>query len=146
MIDLNRLNKFECNLLYENGTDTGAIITNYTPATPSTFRQGVKTVHGYTYFQKNKKKSDCTINFTIAFQIKGRSETETKNNINKFLNFRNNYQERFIFVDEFNTKYKGYIQNRYDIKTPIEGDIYYIDVTLLCNHDVSGWVKDNERI
>lgn len=145
-MDLNRLKIFKCNLLYENGEETGAIITNYTPAVPVSLRPCVKTVHGFSYFQNNKKQSDCKIKFQAAFQVRGLSENETRDNINKLLQFRRSYQDRFIFKDEFGILYKGYFNSNYEITTPIEGDIYYFSLELLCNHDVAGWVKDNEKI
>ncbi|NFH48306.1 hypothetical protein FC976_14040, partial [Clostridium sporogenes] len=70
----------------------------------------------------------------------------TQSNITKFLNFRKNYSGKFIFVDEFGIQYKGYLQNKFEIDTPIEGDIYYINLELLCNHEASGWVKDNGKM
>lgn len=145
-ITIERLKDFQCNLMYENEEETGAIITNYTPAIPVVLRPCVKTVHGFSYFQNSKKQSDCKIKFQAAFQIKGETEEETKNNINKFLKFRNSYQDRFIFKDEFGTLYKGYFQGTYNIDTKIEGDIYYFSLELLCNHDISGWKKDNDKL
>ncbi|PRR77697.1 hypothetical protein CLLI_22610 [Clostridium liquoris] len=144
-MDLGRIKDFKLDLLYEDGTNTGAVISSYKPPRPAYFRKGIRTIDGYTYFQKDIK-SDCIIDFTIAFQIKGKTDSETLSNINKFIKFRNRYTERFIFIDEFGTTYKGYFQNKYDLDTPIEGDIYYINLELLCNHEVSGWVKDNGKV
>ncbi|MGU9539652.1 hypothetical protein ACQX0N_11875 [Clostridium tepidum] len=144
-MDLNRIKDFKLDLLYEDGTNVGGIISNYKPPRPAHFRKGIRTIDGYTYFQKDIT-SDCIISFSITFQIKGKDDKETESNIKKFIKFRNNYGSRFIFVDEFGTKYKGYFQNKYDIDTPIEGDIYYIGLEMLCNHEVSGWVKDNGKV
>lgn len=144
-MDLNRIKDFKTELLYANGINVGGTISSYKPPRPTNFRKGTRVIHGYTYFQNNST-SDCIIDFTIAFNIKGRTEAETEENISKFLKFRNKYSERFIFIDEFGVIYKGYLQNKYDIVTPVEGDIYYIGLELLCNHDVSGWVKDNDKV
>ncbi|WP_142415490.1 hypothetical protein [Clostridium culturomicum] len=144
-MDLDRIKDFKIDLLYEDGSNAGGEITNYKPPRPTHFRKGTKAIHGYTYFQNNST-SDCVIDFTIVFQIKGESGQETKSNIEKFLKFRNSYKERFTLIDEFGIKYKGYIQNKYELDTPIEGDIYYISIELLCNHDVSGWVSDNAKV
>ncbi|HCL4548931.1 hypothetical protein EXM36_07815 [Clostridium botulinum] len=144
-MDLNRIKDFKVDLLYEDGKNTGGVITNYKPPRPAYFRKGIRTVQGYTYFEKNIK-SDCIIEFTVVFNIKGENDEETQSNITKFLDFRKNYSGRFIFVDEFGIQYKGYLQNKFEIDTPIEGDIYYINLELLCNHEASGWVKDNGKV
>ena len=55
-------------------------------------------------------------------------ETHTLEQIKRFKEFRNKYIERFIFIDEFGTEYRGYFQGNFDIDTPIEGDIYYMSI------------------
>jgi hypothetical protein len=137
-----RLKEFKLELQYEDGSDTKGIITNYKPPRPVYFRKGTRTIGGYTQFQNNVA-SDCVIEFTVAFQIRGDSEAETLDNIETFKKFRENYANRFIFIDEFQTTYKGYIQDKFDLETPVEGDIYYISTQLLCSHPVTGWVSDD---
>lgn len=139
---IDRLKEFNLQLQYNDGSDTGGIITNYKPPRPAYFRKGTRTIGGYTQFQDNVT-SDCIIEFTVAFQIKDDTEADTLRNIEAFKKFRQNYMNRFIFIDEFNTVYKGYLQDKFDTETPIEGDIYYISTQMLCNHDVTGWVSDD---
>lgn len=145
-MDLVRLSDFKINLLFDNETDTGATIINFKAPHPCNLRRCIKTVNGYSYFEEVSSKSDCKLSFTAVFQIKDDTDEKTKNNIDKFIKFRNNYQERFTIIDEFGIKYKGYFQGKYEIDSKIEGDIYYIDLEMLCNHDVSGWIRDNEKI
>lgn len=137
-----RLEEFNIQLLYDDGTDTGAIITNYKPPYPAYYRKGVRTISGYTQFQQNFK-SDCIIECTLAFQVKGETDEETQNNVETYLMFLNRYFERLTLINEFDVTYKGYIQEQFEPSTPVEGDIYYIAIHLLCNHDVSGWVSDD---
>lgn len=140
------LEEFKQSLLYDNdGSDTGASITNYKPPRPPYFRKGTRTIGGYTQFQ-DEICSDCIIEFTAVFPIKGDYDAQTEENIDKFLKFRKNYSQRFRFIDEFGTVFKGYIQDKFDIDTPVEGDIYYISISLLCNHDVSGWTSDDSSL
>jgi hypothetical protein len=140
-----KLKEFDIHLLYDDGTDTGAVITNYKPAYPVYYRKGVRTISGYTQFQKTFK-TDCMLEFTLAFPIKGESDEETQKNIETYLTFLNRYFERLTLINEFAVTYKGYIQEQFEQSTPVEGDIYYISVHLLCNHDVSGWTGDNNDL
>ncbi|AKA70129.1 hypothetical protein [Clostridium scatologenes] len=144
-MDITRLKDFKVELFYEDGIETGGIISSYKPPHPAYFRKGVRTISGYTQFQDNIK-TDCIIEFTISFQIKGENDTETETNAKKYLDFIERYSKRFILKNEFGIIYKGYIQNKFDLSTPIEGDIYYINVEMLCNHDISGWVSDSNGI
>ncbi|MBC2579998.1 hypothetical protein [Clostridium sp. DJ247] len=144
-MDISRLKDFQIDLLYEDGSETGGVINNYKPPKPAYFRKGTRTIGGYTQFQNNTA-SDCIIDFTIVFQIKGNTDIETVANAQKYMKFIQNYANRFILINEFGIVYKGYIQNKFDLNTPIEGDIYYIDVELLCNHSVTGWVSDDDSL
>ncbi|WPC42966.1 hypothetical protein [Clostridium sp. JS66] len=144
-MDISRLKDFVVELFYDDGTETGGIISNYKPPRPAYFRKGVRTISGYTQFQDNVK-SDCIIEFMISFQIKGNTDVETEANAQKYMKFIQKYSQRFILKNEFGIIYKGYIQNKFDLNTPIEGDIYYINVEMLCNHDISGWVSDLDGI
>lgn len=123
---------FNLILKYDNGTNTGAIITNYRSPVPVTLRKGNKSLTGYTVFQK-PIKSDTVIKFSIAFEI------HTDEQKNAFKEFRNRYTERFIFIDEFGVEYRGYFQGNFDLTTPIEGDIYYMNCELLCPCPITGW-------
>lgn len=138
-----RLEGFNIQFLYSDGSDTGAVITNYKPPRPAYFRKGIRTISGYTQFQENVK-SDCIVEFTAAFQIKGETDAETQSNAQKYLTFLTRCTERFTLINELGVTYKGYIQEKFDPDTPIEGDIYYISTELLCNHDISGWVSDDD--
>ncbi|WP_315114560.1 hypothetical protein [uncultured Clostridium sp.] len=129
---------FNLQLKYDNNVNTGAMITNYKPPVPTQKRKGNKSLTGYTVFQK-PIKSDTLIRFSVAF------ETHTPEQINKFKEFRRKYNERFIFIDEFGTEYRGYFQNNFDIDTPIEGDIYYMSCELLCPCDITGWKAGNDN-
>lgn len=128
--------EFNLTLKYDDGINTGAIITNYKPPVPVTLRKGNKSLTGYTVFQ-DPIKSDTLIKFSVAF------ETHTPEQINRFKEFRNRYTERFIFIDEFGTEYRGYFQGNFDLGTPIEGDIYYMSCELLCPCGIVGWSDSN---
>ncbi|AVP54538.1 hypothetical protein C3B72_05125 [Clostridium tetani] len=130
---------FNLQLKYDNETDTGAVITNYKPPVPVTLRKGNKSLTGYTVFQ-DAIKSDLSIKFSVAF------ETHTPEQIAKFKEFRNRYNERFIFIDEFGTEYRGYFQGNFDIDTPIEGDIYYMSCELICPCGIEGWNGDSNEL
>lgn len=145
MIDITKLKDFNVELQYNDGATTGGLITNYKPPRPAYFRKAVRTISGYSKFQDNIK-SDCIIEFTIAFQIKGETDAETQVNAQKYLEFVKRFSERFTLINEFRTIYKGYFQNKFDPDTPVEGDIYYISTEMLCNHDVSGWVSDTSEL
>lgn len=144
-MDITRLKAFNIDLKYIDGADTGGVITNYKPPRPAYFRKAVRTISGYTKFQDNVK-SDCIIEFTVAFQIKGETDEETQENASKYLEFVKRYSERFILINEFGVTYKGYLQDKFEPETPVEGDIYYIATQMLCNHDVSGWVSDPSEL
>ncbi|BFN04377.1 hypothetical protein [Clostridium tetani] len=81
-----------------------------------------------------------SIKFSVAF------ETHTPEQIAKFKEFRNRYNERFIFIDEFGTEYRGYFQGNFDIDTPIEGDIYYMSCELICPCGIEGWNGDSNEL
>lgn len=144
-MDISRLKEFNIQLLYSDGADTGAAITNYKPPRPAYFRKAVRTVSGYSQFQDNVK-SDCIVEFTVAFQIKGDTDAKTQINAQKYLEFVRRYSERLTLVNEFGVTYKGYLQEKFDLDTTIEGDIYYIATQMLCNHDVSGWTGDTDAV
>ncbi|MEY7998602.1 hypothetical protein AB8U03_00050 [Clostridium sp. Mt-5] len=144
-MDISRLNGFNVQFLYSDGIDTGSVITNYKPPRPAYFRKGIRTISGYTQFQENIK-SDCIVECTLSFQIKGDTDAETQANAQKYLTFLSRCTERFTLINEFGVTYKGYIQEKFDPDTPIEGDIYYIAIQLLCNHDISGWVSDDNGL
>ncbi|EQB3101457.1 hypothetical protein ACYIU4_002820 [Clostridium botulinum] len=127
---------FNLQLKYDNGVNTGAIITNYKPPVPTQMRKGNKSLTGYTVFQE-PVKSDTLIKFSVAF------ETHETEQIAKFKTFRKRYTERFIFIDEFGTEYRGYFQGNFDLTTPIEGDIYYMSCELLCPCGIEGWIDSN---
>ncbi|MGY0372471.1 hypothetical protein [Clostridium sp. JNZ J1-5] len=114
------------------GTEVQGVITNYKPPVPVLNNKGNKVLLGYTHFQEGIK-ADTNIKFSIAFDIN--TEIDKEN----FKEFRSKYNEYFYFKDEFNTIYKGKFVNTYDIDMPIEGDIYYIGLELLCGHDISGY-------
>ncbi len=145
MADISRLDAFDIELQYSNGVNTGGVITNYKPPRPAYFRKAVRTISGYSQFQDNIK-SDCIVEFTVVFQIKGETDAETQVNAQKYLEFVSRYAERFILINEFGIPYKGYFQNKYDLDTSIEGDVYGIAIEMLCNHDVSGWVSDDNGL
>ncbi|NMM62363.1 hypothetical protein HBE96_06605 [Clostridium sp. P21] len=145
MVDITRLDTFNLELQYSDGANTGGVITNYKPPRPAYFRKSVRTIAGYSKFQHNVK-SDCILEFTVAFQIKGETDRETQENSNKYLEFIKRFSERFVLINEFGVIYKGYFQSKFDLNTTIEGDIYYISTEMLCNHDVSGWVSDTSEL
>jgi hypothetical protein len=144
-MDISNLADFKVQLQYSDGADTGGVISSYKPPRPAYFRKAVRTISGYSQFQDNVA-SDCIIEFTIAFQIKGDTDAETLANAQKYYNFANRFSERFILINELGVTYKGYFQEKYDLETPIEGDIYYIATQMLCNHPISGWVRDANAI
>nr|KEH90491.1 hypothetical protein Z963_p0048 [Clostridium botulinum C/D str. It1] len=124
---------------YDNGIDTGGTVTNYKPPVPVDLRKGNKSLHGYTIFQ-DAIATDTLIKFSIAF------ETHTKEEIDKFKLFRSKYSERFIFLDEFGTEFRGYLQGKIEIDTPIEGDIYYISLEMLCPCGIDGWKGESNAL
>ncbi|WP_039282113.1 hypothetical protein [Clostridium massiliodielmoense] len=114
------------------GAEVKCIITNYNPPVPILNTVGNKSLLGYTHFQE-ELKADTKIKFSIAFDI------NTQKDIDNFKEFRSRYSEYFYFVDELNTTYKGKLVNEYNIEMPIEGDIYYIQLEILCGHDIVGY-------
>jgi hypothetical protein len=121
----------EPKLYYEDGSQVGCVITNYTPPVPVIKLIKNKPLKGNTHFQKINGKDDTKIRFSAAFNI---SEC-TKAEYQKFLT---KHSDLFTFVDEYGTNYTGRIDNDPSNDMPIEGDIYYIGVELLCNCEVSG--------
>lgn len=136
---LDRVNNFNIDFKYDDGSNVGGIVCKYKPPIPVSLSQGNKSLHGYTIFQ-DKSKSDTKIKFSIAF------ETKTEEQINKFLKFRTNVDERFIFIDEFGIEFRGYLVGNLDIDTPIEGDIYYISLEMLCACSLDGWKGDASEL
>ena len=129
----------EPKLYYSNsdgtrGAEVKGIITNYKPPAPAINNKGNRVLLGYTHFQDGIK-ADTQIKFSIAFDM------NTEEDIKNFKEFRSRYNEYFYFMDEFNIIYKGKFVNTYDIEMPIEGDIYYISLELLCGHDITGYVE-----
>lgn len=114
------------------GIEVQAVVANYKPPAPILNNKGNKVLLGYTHFQQ-ELKSDTKIKFSIVFDI------NTQEDINNFKEFRSKYNEYFYFIDELETLYKGKFINEYNIETPIEGEIYYISLELLCGHDISGY-------
>lgn len=138
IISTTGLKDFKTSLSYfSDWKDTGAIITKYKPARPANFRQGVQTISGYTKFQQNYN-SDCIVEFTLAFQIKANTEGETQKNIQNYYDFLCRSSEKFVFSSELGRTYVGYIQDKFEQDTPIEGDIYYIATELYCPHNIGG--------
>ncbi|MCB2300399.1 hypothetical protein [Clostridium tagluense] len=128
----------EPKLFYSNadktkGAEVPGTITNYKPPAPVLDTKGNKVLLGYTHFQDGIK-SDTIIKFTIVFDINSIED------VNNFKKFRSKYNEFFYFVDELKTLYKGRLTGAYEIDSPIEGDIYYIGLEMLCGHDIMGCV------
>ena len=144
-MDSTRLKNFDVNVNYIDGSAIGGVVSSYKPPRPAYFRKVVRTISGYSQFQDNIC-SDCIIELTLAFQIKGDTPEETQANALKYLEFVSRYSERFIFTNEFGILYKGYFQDKFEPDTPIEGDIYYISTQMLCNHSVTGWVSDSSGV
>lgn len=119
------------------GVQVPCCITNYKPPVPILNRKGNKVLLGYTHFQE-KLKSDTAVRFTAAFDINSKKDQED------FKTFRKRYNEIFYFQDEMETLYKGVFQNSYDVETPIEGDIYYVSLEMVCPHDINGYVEGEE--
>lgn len=138
-MDLNRLKEFNIDFKYDDGSNVGGIVCKYKPPIPASLRQGNKSLHGYTIFQ-DKSKSDTKIKFSVAF------ETKTEEQIDNFLKFRTNFNERFVLIDEFRIEFRGYLSGNLDIDTPIEGDIYYISLEMLCPCGLDGWKGENNEL
>ncbi|MBU3171349.1 hypothetical protein [Clostridium estertheticum] len=113
------------------GTEVLGTIANYKPPCPVLNNKGNKVLLGYTHFQEGIK-ADTQIKFSIVFDI------NTVEDINNFKKFRSKYNEYFYFKDELDTLYRGKFVGTYEIDSPIEGDIYYIALEMLCGHDIAG--------
>lgn len=119
-------------LKYEDGSEVIAVITNYTPALPSFKLIKNKPLKGNTRFQNIKGKNDTKIKFSVVFDI----STHGKDSYKKFLAHAG--VDLFTFIDEWNYTYTGRILESMSMDMPIEGDIYYVGVEMLCNCEVSG--------
>jgi len=119
-------------LKYEDGSEVIAVITNYTPALPSFKLIKNKPLKGNTRFQSIKGKNDTKIKFSVVFDI----STHGKDSYKKFLAHAG--VDLFTFIDEWNYIYTGRIQDNMSMDMPIEGDIYYVGVEMICNCEVSG--------
>ena len=138
-MDLDRVKNFNIDFKYDDGSNVGGIVCKYKPPVPTNLRQGNKALHGNTIFQ-DKNKSDTKIKFSVAF------ETKKEDQINNFLKFRTKFQERFIVVDEFGIEFRGYLSGNLDIDTPIEGDIYYVSLEMICPCGLDGWEGDSSGL
>ncbi|KEI12796.1 hypothetical protein FDJ70_07560 [Clostridium botulinum] len=116
----------------KKGNNVGGVITKYKPPAPKLEVKSNKVLLGYTHFQE-EIKSDTVIKFSIAFDIS--SEVDKL----KYLKFIRSYNQYFYFVDEFGVKFKGKFVNTFDTDMPIEGEIYYISLEMLCPHSVEGF-------
>lgn len=121
----------EPKIFYEDGGQVNCVITNYTPPTPIAKLIKNKPLKGNTHFQKIKGKNDTRIKCSVVFNIKECTKAEYR----KFLV---HYYDLFTFVDEDNISYTGRISTELSTDMPIEGDIYYIAIELLCNCEVTG--------
>ncbi|APF26774.1 hypothetical protein HYI18_17255 [Clostridium botulinum] len=122
----------EPKMYYEDGAEVKGVITNYKPPIPVLSNIKNKPIKGNTRFQKINSKNDTKIKFSLAFDI----ATSGKKEYKKFLI---HYGDLFKFIDEWGYIYTGKIDSNIDIDMPIEADIYYIGVELLCNCEVSGF-------
>lgn len=121
----------EPKLYFEDGSQVDCVITNYTPPTPVTNLIKHKPLKGNTHFQKIKGKSDTQIKFSAAFSIRECGKAS-------YRNFLQHHSDLFSFYDEDNVHYTGRISNNINNDMPIEGDIYYVGIELLCNCEVTG--------
>lgn len=119
-------------LKYEDGSEVMAVITNYTPAVPSFKIIKNKPLKGNTHFQKIRGKNDTKIKFSVVFDIANHGRDSYK----KFMLHIGT--DLFTFIDEWNYTYTGMLQESVSMDMPIEGDIYYVGVEMLCNCEVSG--------
>ncbi|PJI07039.1 MULTISPECIES: hypothetical protein [Clostridium] len=115
------------------GTKVNCTITDYTPPKPSIKRIANKTLNGHSKFQQ-VGGTDCLIDFTVVFNIED-------GNITDYKNFMASFYKEFTFIDEWGYNYTGYMQGDWQVKNPIEGDIYYIPVEMICpcNAGTAGW-------
>lgn len=116
----------------KKGGNVGGVITNYKPPVPKLDVKGNKVLLGYTHFQEGIK-SDTTIRFSIVFDINSEEDKL------KYLKFIRSYNQYFYFIDEFGIKFKGKFISTFDPDMPIEGEIYYISLEMLCPHDIAGF-------
>lgn len=118
-------------LYYEDGSEVNAVITNYTPALPFFKLIKNKPLKGSTHFQKIKGKNDTKMKFSLVFDI----ATHGKDSYKKFLL---HYYDLFKFEDEWGYWYTGRLEESMSMDMPIEGDIYYVGVEMLCSCEVDG--------
>lgn len=118
----------EPKLYYENSVIVNGTITNYKPPVPVFKLISNKPLNGNLKFQ-HIGKGDTTIKFSIAFNISDCGKDEYK----KFLR---NYSKQFTFVDEWGDHYVGRLKENIEINNPIEGDIYYVSVEMICNCEI----------
>lgn len=118
-------------LFYEDGSEVNGVITNYKPPIPSFRIIKNKPIKGNTRFQTLKGKNDTKIKFSVAFNIIDSGTASYKK-------FMSHYGDLFQFIDEWGDTYTGRIETNLDIDMPIEADIYYISVEMLCNCEVTG--------
>lgn len=109
----------------DSGDEVPCTITNYKPPRPVIKRIANKPLSGHSRFQI-VANCDTSIKFSIVFNI------ESQGDINEYIRFMDNYNSAFIFQDEFNRRYAGLLEGDFDVTSPIEGDIYYISVEMLC--------------
>ncbi len=117
--------------LYADGNLINCTITNYKPPRPVIQRIANKPLNGYSKFQI-VGQCDTLITFTVVFNI------ETMDDVNAYKSFMSSYNKEFTFIDEWNKSYTGFLQGDWDMASPIEGDVYYIGVEMLCPCDVGG--------
>lgn len=123
--------EYNLKLFYEDGSEVNGVITNYKPPLPSFKLIKNKPLKGNTRFQTINGKNDAVIKFSVAFDISECGQDEYKK-------FMAHYKDLFKFEDEWGRSYTGRFQTNMDMDMPIEGEIYYIGVELLCNCEVSG--------
>ena len=124
--------EYNLKLYYEDGSEVNGVITNYKPPLPSFKLIKNKPLKGNTRFQSVKGKNDTKIKFSVVFDISNHG----KNSYKKFLAHAG--VDLFTFIDEWNYIYTGRIQYNMSMNMPIEGDIYYVGVEMICNCEVSG--------
>lgn len=112
------------------GVKIDCTITVYTPPIPSVKRIVNKPLNGYSKFQAIGG-TDTLIDFTVAFNIENGNAADYKS-------FISNFNKQFTFIDEWGKQYSGYLQGDLHITNPVEGDIYYIQVQMLCPCDAGG--------
>lgn len=123
--------EYNLQLYYEDGSKVNGVITNYIPPLPSFNLIKNKPLKGNTRFQMINGKNDTKIKFSVAFDISECGEDEYKK-------FMKHYKDLFKFIDEWGSNYTGRIEPSTSMDMPIEGEIYYIGVEMLCNCEVDG--------